>query len=88
MNDDERKFKCPKCQLRIGTIEADGVLVMYPGIRIARADFVCVCGKALYWHSHEMAMDRLVDRVRRMRSEASVQQTQSSGTGSPRGMLS
>ena len=68
MNDDERRCNCPKCQLRIGTIEPDGVLVMYPGVRIARADFVCVCGKALYWHSHEMAMDRLVDRVRRMRS--------------------
>ena len=64
MNDDERRFCCPECQLRIGTIEADGVLVMYPGIRIARADFVCVCGKALYWHSHEMAMDRLIERVR------------------------
>ena len=78
MNDDERRFNCPKCQLRIGTIKPDGILLMYPGIRIARAELVVRCGKALYWHSHEMAMDRLVNRLRRMRSE----------TGSPCEMLS
>lgn len=73
MSDNEaRQFYCPKCKLRIGQIEPDGALLVFPGVRIARADFVCVCGKALYWHSHEAAMSRLVDRVLRMHSETAA----------------
>ena len=78
MNDNEtHAFHCPRCGLPIGLIEPDGALFIVPGIRIAHADFVCYCGKAIHWHSHEMAMDRLVDRVLRMRSTM----------GSPCGLL-
>ena len=69
MNDDEaRYFRCPKCELRIGEIENDGALLMYPGVRTPKADFVCRCGESVYWRSHEAAMDSLISRVLRMRS--------------------
>ena len=78
MNDDEsRYFCCPVCELRIGEIEPDGALLMYPGVRVARCDMVCLCGHAIAWHSHEAAMGRLVARVLRMRGTV----------GSPCGML-
>ena len=79
MNDETGHwFYCPRCDTRIGEIEPDGALLMYPGVRIAHADMVCICGKVLTWHSHPTAMDRLVDRVLKMRSTM----------GSPCGMLS
>jgi len=70
-------FYCPRCNMRIGEIESDGALLMYPAIRIAHAHLVCACGKALVWHSSPVLMDRLVDRVLRMRSTM----------GSPCGLL-
>jgi hypothetical protein len=58
--------------MRIGEIEPDGTLLMYPGVHIAHADLVCHCGKALYWHSHELTMERLVSRVLALRSATSA----------------
>ena len=88
MNDNEtRGFHCPRCRLPIGQIEPDGALFMVPGIRIAHADFVCMCGKAIHWHSHEMAMERLVARVLALRGVVSIQETENGGTDSPDGML-
>jgi len=85
MTNDE--FRCPRCKLRIGEIEPDGALLMYPGVRVAHADMVCQCGRKLRWHGHEAALDRLVDRVIRMRSGMSIPQPEDSGTGSPAGVL-
>ncbi len=77
MNEDGRCFCCPRCDTRIGEIETDGALLMYPAIRIVEARMVCECGESLVWHSHPAALDRLVDRVLEMRSKM----------GSPCGML-
>ncbi len=75
MNDNE--FRCPRCKLRIGAIEEDGALLMYPAVRIVEARMVCECSESLVWHSHPAALDRLVDRVLEMRSTM----------GSPRRLL-
>ena len=87
MNDETNAFHCPRCGLPIGLIEPDGALFMVPGIRIAQADFVCYCGKAIHWRSHEMAMERLVARVLALRGVVSIRETENGGAHAPAGML-